>query len=262
MFKRFVLKLSGEAIGKQRVLKSSGEPDGAKDEKIVYGYDDELIDLVVSQINTCLQAGNEISLVVGGGNYWRGLSARPDMNRVKADHVGMLATVMNALYLEEAFKRGNRNAVTLTPFAFGNFTEQYEKNKALRYLESGCVVISAAGLGHPFFTTDTVTALRAAELEADCVLFAKNKVDGVYNSNPSINKSAKKYKSLSYKTFIETDLRVADHAAIQLLNDEKIPAFAFSMLEKNAIIDAVNYPQTNNLNGTFLSSSEQDILYV
>ena len=251
MFLRVVLKLSGEAIG------SSGS-NGIEDSPT--GYNDRIVDSIVRQVTACVQGGTQFALVVGGGNFWRGHQARPDMNRVKADQMGMLATVMNALYLEEAFKRAGQEAKTITPITIGNFTTPYEMGKALELMGSGVVIINAAGLGHPYFSTDTVTALRAAELGADCVLFAKN-IDGVYDSDPSINPNARKFKTLSYKTAIKKDLKAADQTAIQLLSEAALPAYVFGLGEHLAIENAINYPNTRGLEGTFINVNAEEDFY-
>jgi len=245
MFLRVVLKLSGEAIG----LAGSST-----------GYNDRVVDSIVRQIMTCVQGGAQFALVVGGGNLWRGHQARPDMSRVKADHMGMLATVMNAIYLEEAFKRAGQKAQTITPILVGNFTTQYEMSKALELMGDGVVIINAAGLGHPYFSTDTVTALRAAELGADCVLFAKN-VDGVYDSDPSVNPNARKFKTLSYETAIKKNLKAADQTAIQLLSEAALPAYVFGLGEQSAIEHAINYPDTKNLKGTYINVNAKEDFY-
>ena len=245
MFLRVVLKLSGEAIG-------SKESDT--------GYNDRVVDSIVRQIKVCVQGGTQFALVIGGGNLWRGHQARPDMNRVKADHMGMLATVMNALYLEEAFKRAGQKAKTVTPISIGSFTMQYEMDKALDLMGDGVVIINAAGLGHPHFSTDTVTALRALELGADCVLFAKN-VDGVYDSDPSVNQNARKYKTLSYNTAIKEGLKAADQTAIQLLSEVGLPAYVFGLSEHLAIQNAITYPETKNLQGTYINVNIKEDYY-
>ena len=176
MYKRIILKLSGEAL--------AGDKDGVM-------YDNETIFSVVDQIKEILDMGTQVALVIGGGNIWRGRSSNAEMDRTKADQIGMLATVMNAVYVADAFRQRGIKAVVQTPIIIGTVTEQFSKESAVKHLESGEVVIFAAGIGHPYFSTDTVTALRGAELDVDMLLFAKN-VDGVYDSDPKINPNAKK----------------------------------------------------------------------
>ena len=242
MLNRIIIKLSGEAIGAD------------------CGYNDTVIDSIVSQIATIVQAGTEVSLTIGGGNIWRGLQARPDMDRVKADQMGMLATVINAVYLQEAFKRQNVKAHIATPIPVGTVSTLYEKDRCLSLMAQGIVVIHAAGIGHPMFSTDTVTALRAAELGADCALYAKN-IDGVYDSDPKRNPNARKYQILSYQTAIANNLQAADMTALHLSKDSRIPAYMFGLSEPNSIINAAAYPETNNLKGTYIHVDKEDKFY-
>ncbi|MCL2371893.1 MAG: UMP kinase [Defluviitaleaceae bacterium] len=245
MLKRVVIKLSGEAIG------------SANSES---GYNDSVVDAIVKQIITVMQAGTEVALVVGGGNIWRGLQARPDMDRVKADQMGMLATIMNAVYLEEAFKRQGQKSRVLTPMPVGNITTVYDKDHALEWMYNGIVLINAAGIGHPMFSTDTVTALRAAELEADCALYAKS-IDGVYDSEPKHNPSARKYEVLNYNTAITKSLQAADLAALHLSKDAKMPAYMFGLNQPNSIIEAAKFPATGSLKGTYIHVDKEDKFY-
>ncbi|MCL2223851.1 MAG: uridine monophosphate kinase [Defluviitaleaceae bacterium] len=233
MLNRIIIKLSGEAIGNES------------------GYDDMIINSIVAQIILLVRTHVQVALVVGGGNLWRGRQAAPEMDRVKADQMGMLATVMNALYLQDAFRRLGQKAKVVTPFPVGNMTELYNKDAALEMLESGTVVINAAGLGHPLFSTDTITALRAAELDADCILFAKN-TDGVYDDDPHKNPSAKKYRTLSYRTAIKNNLHVADMSALHIALEAGISSYVFSLNAHNSITLAGSYPETGNLNGTYI----------
>jgi len=237
MIIRTVIKLSGEAIG---------DPQSAS------GYNDPVIDAIVLQVIKAMEAGTQISLVIGGGNLWRGISARPDMDRVKADSIGMLATVMNAIYLAEAFKRQGAKACVMTPVPFSNMTCIYDKDTALELMANKTVIINAAGLGHPYFSTDTITALRAAELECDMVLYAKN-IDGVYDSDPRKNPTARKYKHLSYATTIQNNLSAADIAAMHISKQAGIPSYVFGLnAAPESIALACAYPNTQNLNGTYM----------
>jgi len=246
MIKRTVIKLSGEAIG---------------DSRAASGYDDSVIDSIVGQVISAVNAGTQVSLVVGGGNLWRGHQARPDMDRVKADSMGMLATVMNAIYLAEAFKRQGAKALVLTPMPIANMTRVYEKDMALELLASKTVLINAAGTGHPYFSTDTITALRAAELEADCILYAKN-IDGVYDSDPKKNPAARKYKSLSYRTAIQAGLNAADIAAMHIAGEAGIPSYVFGLSAPGSITHACAYPDTGQLNGTYMNVDIKEDYYV
>ena len=236
MIKRTVIKLSGEAIG---------------DSGTASGYNDPMIDSIVRQVIKAMHSGTQVALVIGGGNLWRGHQARPDMNRVKADYMGMLATVMNAIYLAEAFKRQSAKALVVTPVPISNMTRLYEKEMALELMANRTIIINAAGLGHPYFSTDTVTALRAAELEADCVLYAKN-VDGVYDSDPRNNPNARKYKNLNYRTAIQAGLNAADIAAMHISKEARIPSYIFGLSASESISLACAYPNTNQLNGTYI----------
>ena len=232
MLRRIIIKLSGEAIGKEG------------------GYNDELIMSIVKQIKHIISTTN-VAIVIGGGNLWRGHEARLDIDRVKADQMGMLATVINAIYLSEIFKLSDINAKVMTPIIIGSMTEMYEKGRAIEYMTTGTVVRNAAGLGHPYFSTDTVTALRAAELGADCILYAKN-IDGVYEKDPKDHPDARKYKELCYEYAIEKALNVADMSAMHLSYNTKIPAYVFALDKEDSISLAANYPDTKSLNGTYI----------
>ena len=232
--KRTVIKLSGEAIG---------------DSQSASGYNDGVIDSIVGQITKSMDAGVEIALVVGGGNLWRGHQARPDMDRVKADSMGMLATVMNAIYLAEALKRQGAKSQVMTPMPIANMTRVYDKDTALELMAGKTVLIHAGGTGHPYFSTDTITALRAAEIGADIVLYAKN-VDGVYDSDPRANPAARKFKTLSYAAAIKNGLNAADIAAMHLSNEAGIPSFIFGLSLPESITLACTCP--GQLNGTLV----------
>ena len=253
-----ILATKGGAMINRAVIKLSGEQLGLGAEGSF--YNDAVIDSIALQIKQARKNGTQLAIVVGGGNLWRGREANPSMNRVKADQIGMLATVMNAIYLEEAFRKQDVAAKVMTPFPIGNFTTSYEKDKALDMMKSGNVIINAAGLGHPLFSTDTVTALRAAELEADIVLFAKP-VDGVYTADPQKVPSAKKYKSLSYSHGIKNSLGIADMAALHMLNDAGIPSYFFKLDVPESINLACKYPETKNLEGTYLCVEGQEEFY-
>ncbi len=195
LYKRIILKLSGEAL--------AGDKDGVM-------YDDETIFSVVDQIKNILDMGTQVALVIGGGNIWRGRSSNEAMDRTKADQIGMLATVMNAVYVADAFRQRGVKATVQTPIIVGTVTEQFSKEKAVEHLENGEIVIFAAGIGHPYFSTDTVTALRGAELDADILLFAKN-VDGVYDSDPKTNPNAKKIDEIKCAGHNKTGTQCCRH---------------------------------------------------
>lgn len=221
MYKRIILKLSGEALS-----------NNSKN-----NFDDNIINNIISQIKKLAEEKIQISLVIGGGNFWRGRSADSSMDRTKADQIGMLATVMNAIYFSDSLKQNGLKSTVMTPFKIGTMTEEFSKDKALNYLNQNNILIFAGGIGHPFFSTDTVTALRASELEADAILFAKN-IDGVYNADPNTNPNAEKYDIIKCKDIIEHNLKVIDIAAANLCYEQKIPIIIFGLLENESIIKA------------------------
>ena len=227
--KRVVLKLSGEAL--------AGEEKGSV-------YDDHLIKEIADQVNILIKKGMEICIVIGGGNYWRGRSDHV-IDRCKSDQIGMLATVMNCIYVSEVFRSCGIETAILTPFAYSNMTEVFNKDLCNRYLRSGHVVFFAGGTGHPFFSTDTCITLRAAEMEADCILLAKN-IDGVYDSDPAKNKKAVKYDTLTISEMVEKQLGVIDMTASVMCMENKIPLRVFALKEKDSIINAFD----KDFNGT------------
>ncbi len=221
MYNKVVLKLSGEAL--------AGETSK--------NFDNETIFSIIDQIKQIISMGTKTTLVVGGGNFWRGRSANPDMDRVKADQIGMLATVMNAIYVADCCRQRGIDAVVMTPIKIGTVTLEFSKDLANKLLNEGKVIIFAAGIGHPFFSTDTVTALRACELEADAILFAKA-IDGVYDSDPATNPNAKKFDEIPCKDIVEKNLKVIDIAAANLCYENKIPVVIFGLAEDNGIVKA------------------------
>ncbi len=247
MFKRVVIKLSGEALA------GSGKNSAH--------FDDETIDGIGLQLKNILNNGTEAAMIVGGGNIWRGRNARPDMAKEKADRMGMLATVINGIYLCEAFGRQGVEARVATPFPINDWTFHYEQDKARKLMSEGVVIISAAGLGHPWFSTDTVTVLRAAELQAEAILFAKT-VDGVYDNDPCKFKGARKYKTLSYQTAIEKNLGVADMSALCLARDAGIASYAFGLNISDSLFLAASYPRTGLLQGTYVNNNIEEVFYV
>ncbi|MGX7349565.1 UMP kinase [Dolosicoccus paucivorans] len=213
-FKRVILKLSGEAMA------------GDKG----YGIDPQTIQGMVHEIKEITDLGVEVAIVVGGGNIWRGhIGEEMGMERAQADYMGMLATVMNALALQDVLENNGVESRVQTALDMRQVAEQYIRRKAIRHLEKGRVVIFAAGTGNPYFSTDTNAALRAAEINADVILMAKNNVDGVYDSDPRHNKDAVMFDSLSHLDVIAKGLKVMDSTASSLSMDNDIPLIVFNM---------------------------------
>ncbi|VBB08063.1 aspartate/glutamate/uridylate kinase [Lucifera butyrica] len=222
-FKRVVLKLSGEALA------------GTKG----YGIDPVIVDSIARQIKETQSTGIEMAIVVGGGNIWRGMAgSAKGMDRATADYMGMLATVMNSLALQDALENYSVNTRVQTAIEMRQIAEPYIRRRAIRHLEKGRVVIFAAGTGNPYFSTDTTAALRAAEIEADVILMAKKNTDGVYDSDPRYNPDAKKFKELEYIEVLKRGLGVMDSTATSLCMDNKIPIIVFSIDEPGNIMQA------------------------
>ena len=221
IYKRVVIKLSGEAL--------AGENGNGINEKI--------LDSITDQIIAVKKLGVEIGIIVGGGNFWRGRQGR-EMDRTTADHMGMLATVINALAIQDALERKGVPTRVQTALTITRVAEPYILRKAMNHLGKGRVVIFACGTGNPYFTTDTGAALRAAEIEADVLLLAKN-VDGIYDSDPKVNSKAKKYDEISYREFIEKGLHAMDTTAITICMENEIPVLAFGLFEENSLVRAV-----------------------
>lgn len=222
MYKRVLLKLSGEALGGKNGV----------------GIDPETVDGVVTQLVELSQKGVEIAIVVGGGNFWRGRQGVA-MDKVTADHMGMLATVMNALALQDAIEKKGVPTRVQTAISIPSVAEPFILRKALRHFECGRIVIFACGTGNPYFTTDSGAALRAAEIKADVLLMAKN-VDGVYDSDPKTNKNAVKLKELSYMEVINKNIAVMDFTSVTMCMENKVPIIAFGLSEKNSIVRAAS----------------------
>ncbi len=245
MFSRVVIKLSGEALAGS-----------------CKGFDDGIINRIIDEIKQAMNLGVNVAIVVGGGNFWRGRSAKPEMDNVAADQIGMMATVMNGLYLAEAFRLNGITAKVMTPFSVGTFTELFQKQRALEYFREGKAIIFAGGTGHPFFSTDSIVALRANELEADCVIYAKN-VDGVYNANPSVNKDARKYKRISYRKVIADNLDAADITAMQLSTAANIPSVVFELKKEGSILAALSgFDEIYKIGGTLIANEIKEEFYV
>ena len=225
---RILLKLSGEAL--------------AGDKKT--GFDEETVRKVALQVKELTEKGTEVGIVIGGGNFWRGRTSE-NIDRVKADQIGMLATIMNCIYVSEIFRSEGMMTNILTPFECGSFTKLFSKDRANKYFAKGMVVFFAGGTGHPYFSTDTGVALRAIEVEADCILLAKA-IDGVYDSDPVKNPDAKRYTEISIDEVIAKNLQVVDMTASIMVRDNKVPMRVFALQEEKSIVNAAN----GNFNGT------------
>jgi len=222
-FRRVLLKLSGEAL-------LGGQP---------FGISPEVIDAIAAELAQVHALGVEIALVVGGGNIFRGVAgASRGMDRAAADQMGMLATIMNALALQDALSRSSVPVRVLSAIEVGRFAEPFVRGRALRHLEKGRVVILAAGTGNPFFTTDTAAALRALEIKADCLMKA-TRVDGIYDKDPKVHPDAVRFSDLTYQEVIERGLKVMDAAAISLARDASLPIMVFNMEVEGNIVRAV-----------------------
>ncbi len=217
-YRRVLVKLSGEALA------------GEKGK----GFDHDIIKHVVKQLGVLIEKGIEVSVVIGGGNFWRGRTSG-DMDRTKADQIGMLATVMNAIYVADVCRAEGLKATVQTPFVLGNMTELFSKDKAVDDLKKGKIVFFAGGTGHPFFSTDTGAALRGCEIEVDTLLFAKN-IDGIYDSDPKVNPDAKKYDSITCQEMLRQNLKAIDATAAALCIEQKLPIVVFDLGMKDSII--------------------------
>ena len=220
--KRVLLKLSGEAL--------------AGDKKT--GFDEATVMEVARQVKLLVDEGIQVAVLIGGGNFWRGRSSK-NIDRTKADQIGMLATVMNCIYTSEIFRSQGMMTVVLTPFECGSFTKTFSKDRVNKYFEHNMVVFLAGGTGHPYFSTDTATVLRAIEIDADMILLAKA-VDGVYDSDPKDNPDAKKYSEVHIQEVIDKKLAVVDLTASILCMENKMPMLVFGLNEKDSIINAAH----------------------
>jgi uridylate kinase len=231
-YKRVVLKLSGEALAG-----SQG-----------YGIDPVTVDVISRQVVEVAKKGIQVAIVVGGGNIWRGLSGKAKgMDRVSADYMGMLATVMNALALQDAIEKNGVVTRVQTAITMQQVAEPYIRRRAIRHMEKGRVVIFGAGTGNPYFSTDTTAALRAAEIDADAILMAKNGVDGVYDSDPKVNPDARMYTHLSFLDVIQKQLGVMDATATTLCMNNNIPIVVFNIDTKGNIVAACSGEEIGTL---------------
>lgn len=220
-YKRVLLKISGEALaGSDR-----------------FGINEEMLKRVAVQIKAVRSMGVEVAVVVGGGNFWRGRTSK-SMDRATADYMGMLATVMNSMALQDAFEAEGIPTRVQTAIEMREVAEPYVRRKAMSHLEHGKVVIFGAGTGNPFFSTDTTAALRAAEIDAEVILLAK-KVDAVYSADPELDPNAVKYDSLTHKEVLEKDLKVMDSTAASLCRDNNIAIHVFALSDEENVMKAV-----------------------
>ena len=224
---RIILKLSGEALAGEKKT----------------GFDEETVRGVARQIKE-ISGKNEIAIVIGGGNFWRGRTSER-IDRVKADQIGMLATVMNCLYVSEIFRSEGMDTEIMTPFICSTFTRQFNKDDALKALKEHKVVFFAGGTGHPYFSTDMGIVLKAVEIEADAVLLAKS-IDGVYDDDPAKNPNAKKFDEISLEELVKRGLKVVDTTASALALENKVPFMVFDLNEENSIVNALS----GKFNGT------------
>ncbi len=229
--KRVLLKLSGEALAGEKKT----------------GFDDDVILMVARQVKAMREAGTDVGIVIGGGNFWRGRGST-NIDRTKADQIGMLATVMNCIYVSEIFRSTGIMTSVLTPFEVGSFTKLFSKDRVNKYFSKGIVVFFAGGTGHPYFSTDTGAMLRAIEIDAEGVLLAKA-VDGVYDSDPKTNPNAVRYEKISIEEVIDKKLQVVDLTASIMTMENHMPMFVFSLNEENSIVNTVN----GKFNGTVVT---------
>ncbi|MBQ3600678.1 MAG: UMP kinase [Lachnospiraceae bacterium] len=227
-YNRVFLKLSGEALAGEKKT----------------GFDEATCIKVAKQVKQLVDKGIQVGIVIGGGNFWRGRTSE-NIDRTKADQIGMLATVMNCIYVSEIFRSEGMKTQVLTPFECGNMTKLFSKDRATKYFETGMVVFFAGGTGHPYFSTDTGVVLRAVEMEADVILLAKA-IDGVYDSDPKLNPSAKKYTELTMQQVLDDRLQVIDLTATIMCLENKMPLLVFGLNEENSIVNTVD----GKFNGT------------
>ena len=220
--KRVLLKLSGEAL--------------AGDKKT--GFDEATCLEVAGQVKKLVDQGIQIAIVTGGGNFWRGRTSET-IDRVKADQIGMLATVMNCIYVSEIFRYAGMDTEVFTPFTCGAFTTLFSKDAAVKALETGKVIFFAGGTGQPYFSTDTGAVLRAIEIEADAMLLAKA-IDGIYDSDPKVNPEAKKYDEISIQEIIDKKLMAVDLTASIMCLEHKMPMLVFGLNEENSIVNTMS----------------------
>ena len=220
--KRILLKLSGEALAGEKHV----------------GFDEATVTVVARQVKQLSDDGIEVGIVIGGGNFWRGRTSET-IDRTKADQIGMLATVMNCIYVSEIFRSVGMMTQILTPFECGSFTKLFSKDRANKYFAKGIVCFFAGGTGHPYFSTDTATVLRAVEIQADGILLAKA-IDGVYDKDPKTNPEAVKYDEVPIQEVIDKKLAVVDLTASIMCMENKMPMYVFGLNEENSIVNAIS----------------------
>lgn len=226
-YKRILLKVSGEALGEK-----TSQGDG-------FGLDFQKIDQVCEAIKECVDMGVQVGLVIGGGNFWRGVkNGSGKMQRSHADAMGMLATVMNAIAVADVLEQHGMDARVLTAVEMHKYAEYFTRDTANRYLNEGKVVLFAAGTGNPYFSTDTGAVLRGVEIEADAILMAKN-IDGIYSADPKKDPTAVKFDSLTYNEVLEKGLKATDTTAMALAMDNNVPMVCFGLAEENSIVRVV-----------------------
>ena len=226
------------------MLKLSGEALAGKNGR---GYDEAVVRGVARQVKASVDAGVQVGIVTGGGNYWRGRTSEA-MDRTKADQIGMLATIMNCIYVSEMFRAEGMKTAILSPFVCGTMTELFSKDLAVKYFEEGRVVFFAGGTGHPYFSTDTGIVLRAIEVEAEVILLAKS-IDGVYNADPKIDPTAKRYDRISMQEVIDQRHAVIDLTASVMCQENHMPLAVFDLNEENSIANAMQ----GKINGTIVT---------
>ena len=229
--KRVLLKLSGEALAGPKKT----------------GFDEATVVAVAKQVKTLVEEGIKVGIVIGGGNFWRGRSSE-NIDRTKADQIGMLATIMNCIYVSEIFRSQGMMTSVLTPFRCGEFTKGFSKDRVNKYFDHNMVVFFAGGTGHPYFSTDTTTVLRAVEIEADVILLAKA-IDGVYDSDPKVNPDAVKYDEISLDEVLSKKLGVIDLTATIMCLENKMPLVIFGLEEENSIVNTMS----GKFNGTYVT---------
>ena len=226
--KRVLLKLSGEALAGDKHT----------------GFDEPTVTEVAKQVKQIVDGGTEVGIVIGGGNFWRGRTSET-IDRTKADQIGMLATIMNCIYVSEIFRSVGMQTQILTPFECGSMTKLFSKDRVMKYFEKGIVTFFAGGTGHPYFSTDTTTELRAIEIEAEAIYLAKA-VDGIYDSDPKVNPNAVKYDEISIQEVVDKKLAAMDLTASIMCLEQKMPMLVFGLEGENSIINTVH----GKFNGT------------
>ena len=233
--KRVLLKLSGEALAGNKKT----------------GFDEATCIQVANQVKAIVDKGTQVGIVIGGGNFWRGRTSET-IDRPKADQIGMLATIMNCIYVSEIFRFVGMETEVMTPFVCGSFSTLFSKDAAISALNAGKVVFFAGGTGHPYFSTDTATVLRAIEIEAEVILLAKA-IDGIYDSDPKVNPSAKKYDTITIGDVIDQRLAAMDLSASIMCMENKMPMVVFGLNEENSIVNTLY----GTFNGTYVTVEQK-----